>query len=339
MSNTRASHALPSLLAAVALVATATHTAAAQQAAQPSTATRPAAAAAAPAKADTADKVEPANEAAKASAPAAQASAAQAKPAASPERCACESPDDPEGLTLVEPSNVIASPPEPVTAAGAPFSASAPSKTVAPELFPRAARRDQQAAGTPQQPANTNGATWTPLTNEEKMKRAARNAFFSPLGVGRTLFSSALTQYNEDDQPHKTGGDEFADFLTRFAINYSRRATRTLLGSGVYPVLFNQDPRYDRAEEGTPAVKRVGHAVSRVFVQRGDSGRLQPAVSRWAGSLSASALSNAWERSTPGHDRIGTDATFRRFGNSFVSDAINFLFIEFWPDVAKIFRR
>ncbi|HEY9285981.1 MAG TPA: hypothetical protein VIP46_21200, partial [Pyrinomonadaceae bacterium] len=214
--------------------------------------------------------------------------------------------------------------------------ASAPPKNAAPELFPRAALRDEQSNDPQQQqPA----AQWTPLTNEEKMKRAARNAFFNPIGIGRTLFSSALTQYNEDDQPHKTREDEFADFGTRFAINFSRRATRTLLGSGVYPILFNQDPRYDRADPDKGFVARAGHAVSRVFVQRGDSGNLQPAVSRWAGSLSASALSNAWERSTPGHDRIGTDATFKRFANSFISDSINFLFVEFLPDIKKIFGR
>jgi hypothetical protein len=180
---------------------------------------------------------------------------------------------------------------------------------------------------------------YTPLTAEQKMKRAFRNAFFSPIGVGRTFVSSVITQWNEDSQPHKDTDDEIADGLSRFAINYSRRATRTLLGSGVYAVAFRQDPRYDRAEEGKNVFARAGHAVSRVFVQRGDSGNLQPAVSRWAGSLSASALSNLWERSTPGHDRIGTDATFKRFANSFVTDSINNLFVEFWPDIKKIFGR
>jgi hypothetical protein len=112
-----------------------------------------------------------------------------------------------------------------------------------------------------------------------------------------------------------------------------------MLGSGVYAILFNQDPRYDRAPEGKGFAYRGAHAVSRVFVQRGDNGRVQPAASRWAGSLSASALSNLWERSTPRHDRIGTDATFRRFYSSFINDSINNLITEFWPDLAKIFGR
>jgi len=205
-------------------------------------------------------------------------------------------------------------------------------------LFTRATLRDDKVSGASHQAAGSQPA-FAPLTPDQKMKRAARNAFFSPFGIGRTLVSSAITQYKEEDQPQKDRGDKFADGASRFAINFGRRATRTLLGSGVYPILFRQDPRYDRAREGKNFVVRAVHAVSRVFVQRGDSGRLQPAVSRWAGSLSASAISNIWERSTPGHDRIGADATYKRFANSFISDSINHLFNEFWPDLRKVFGK
>jgi hypothetical protein len=171
------------------------------------------------------------------------------------------------------------------------------------------------------------------------MQRAAKSAFLSPGGYARVAFSSIRTQWNEDTQPHKTTEDEVADGASRFAINFGRRATRSLLGGGVFPILFRQDPRYERAEEGKGAAARAGWAVSRVFVTRGDSGRHQPNVSNWAGSLSSSAISNLWERSTPGHDRIGTDATFKRFANSFVWDAVNNLFREFWPDIKGIFGK
>jgi hypothetical protein len=319
----------PSLLAAVALVILSAQAAVAQDAPRPASAVAPTAAGtAAPAKAEAAGATaesDAANAATQSS-----AAATSAKPAAAaPEKCACELPDD---------LDVIASPPEPVTAAAKLIFAPAPDKPSAPGLFPRAALRAGPSAGGQQQ-AGAAAGQWTPLTPEEKMKRAARSAFFSPFGIGRVLVTSIITQYNEEDQPHKTRGDKFADGATRFAIRYSRRATRTLLGSGVYPILFKQDPRYDRAEEGKNFAARAGHAVSRVFVQRGDSGRVQPAVSRWAGSLSASALSNLWERSTPGRDRIGTDATFRRFANSFITDSINNLFVEFLPDIKKIFGK
>ena len=198
---------------------------------------------------------------------------------------------------------------------------------------------DADSAAPPTQTQAPAPAAYTPLTGEEKMSRAAKNAFLSPGGYARVAFSSIWTQWNEDSQPHKTTEDEVADGASRFAINFGRRATRSLLGGGVFPILFRQDPRYERAEDGTGAGARAAHAVSRVFVTRGDNGKLQPNVSSWAGSLSSSALSNLWERSTPGHDRIGTDATFKRFAKNFLWDAVNNLVREFWPDIKGVFGK
>lgn len=197
---------------------------------------------------------------------------------------------------------------------------------------------DSAATAPPQTQASA-PAGYTPLTGEQKMRRAAKSAFLNPGGYARVAFSSIWTQWNEDSQPHKTTEDEVADGASRFAINFGRRATRSLLGGGVFPALFRQDPRYERAADGTGAGKRAAHAVSRVFVTRGDGGGLQPNVSNWAGSLSSSAISNLWERSTPRHDRIGADATFRRFAKSFMWDAVNNVVREFWPDIKKVFKR
>ncbi|HEV2800458.1 MAG TPA: hypothetical protein VGW12_08175 [Pyrinomonadaceae bacterium] len=168
----------------------------------------------------------------------------------------------------------------------------------------------------------TSPTPYVPLTPSQKMRRAFKGAFLSPAGYGITLVSSAITEAGEDDLPHKDTDDRVADALSRFAIRFGRRATYNLLGNGVYAVAFKQDTRYERAPEGSGFGKRIAHAVSRVFVTRGDNGKLQPNYSRFAGQLSASALSNLWEQSTPGHDRIGTDATFNRFGRSFLTGAL-----------------
>jgi hypothetical protein len=173
----------------------------------------------------------------------------------------------------------------------------------------------------------------TPLTPGQKMERAFRRAFLSPMPYASAAFSATVTQLGEDDLPHKTTGDKVADGLSRMAINFGRSATRTIFSAGVYASLFKQDPRYDRSR-GKGIGGKVLHAVSRVFVTRDDDWNLEPNYSRFAGTFTASALSNAWERSTPGHDRIGWDATFRRFGKSFLNDAIvNILFRELLPDI------
>ncbi|HEX8282347.1 MAG TPA: hypothetical protein VF588_03290 [Pyrinomonadaceae bacterium] len=189
--------------------------------------------------------------------------------------------------------------------------------------------RDAQAGGAQgQQPTPTPGLP-APLTGEQKMKRAFRGAFLNPVPYATAAFNAGITQIGEDRLPHKDGGDEVADWGSRTARVFATGTTYRIFGNGIYPTLFRQDPRYERSRK-----KGVGgralHAVSRLFVTRDDDGNLEPNYSRFAGAMTSSAMANIWEHSTPGHDRIGTRATFKRFGNTFVSGAIGNLFREFF---------
>ena len=177
---------------------------------------------------------------------------------------------------------------------------------------------DPQAQGRP-----------APLTPGQKVRRAFRGAFLSPTPYAIAAFNAGITQIGEDRLPHKDGGDEVADWGSRTARVFATGTTYRIFGNGIYPTLFRQDPRYERSRK-----KGVGgralHAVSRLFVTRDDDGNLEPNYSRFAGAMTSSAMANIWEHSTPGHDRIGTRATFKRFGNTFVSGAIGNLFREFF---------
>jgi hypothetical protein len=177
------------------------------------------------------------------------------------------------------------------------------------------------------------------LTANEKMEAAARSAFLNPLNYAMTGAGAAYTEVRERDQPHKDNGDRFADGLSRFAINFATGSTSTMLGSGVYPVLFKQDPRYHPSgKKGFGP--RTAYAVSRVFVTRGDDGSTQPNYSRLAGNFSASALANIWERDTPGSNRTGARPTLRRFGTSIGSNMVsNIILKEFWPDIMRLLGR
>jgi hypothetical protein len=189
------------------------------------------------------------------------------------------------------------------------------------------------------EPAPVPQATpYVPLTSGQKMRRAFKSAFLSPRPYAMSAFSAVLTQRGEDELPDKDFEDEFGDWASRFARNMANRTTRTIFASGVYPVLFKQDPRYERAPK-KGFIRRTGHAISRVFVTRGDNGNLQPNVSRFAGVVTAASLSNLWERSTPGHDRRGTDATLRRIAMSFPNDMFFNVVREFLPDIIGIFRK
>ncbi|HEX8149533.1 MAG TPA: hypothetical protein VF591_20290 [Pyrinomonadaceae bacterium] len=167
-----------------------------------------------------------------------------------------------------------------------------------------------------------------PLTGGQKVRRAFRGAFLSPVPYATAAFNAGITQMGEDRLPHKDTGDELADWGSRTARVFATGTTYRLFGNGFYPALFKQDPRYERSKSKKFG-SRLGHAVSRLFVTRDDDWNLEPNYSRFAGAATSSALANVWERSTPGHDRVGAHATLKRFGMTFVSGAIGNIFREF----------
>jgi hypothetical protein len=195
-----------------------------------------------------------------------------------------------------------------------------------------------QQQGAQQQPTpDPQGQTQSrpaPLTAGQKVRRAFRGAFLRPTPYAIAAFNAGITQIGEDRLPHKDTGDELADWGSRTARVFATGTTYRLFGNGFYPALFKQDPRYERSKSKKFA-RRLGHAVSRVFVTRDDDWNLEPNYSRFAGAATSSALANVWERSTPGRDRIGADATLRRFSNTFISGAIGNIFREFVPDLLK----
>ena len=192
----------------------------------------------------------------------------------------------------------------------------------------------QQQQGAQQQPTpdpQSQGRP-APLTAGQKVKRAFRGAFLSPVPYATAAFNAGITQLGEDNLPHKDTEDELADWGSRTARVFATGTTYRVFGNGFYPALFKQDPRYERSKSKKFG-SRLGHAVSRLFVTRDDDWNLEPNYSRFAGAATSSAMANVWERSTPGHDRIGADATLRRFGNTFISGAIGNIFREFAPDI------
>lgn len=196
----------------------------------------------------------------------------------------------------------------------------------------------QQPQSQPQQQPQGSGQP-APLTAEQKIGRSFRAAFLRPTPYLMSILTAGITQLGEENLPHKDTEDEVADWGSRAARRFATRSATTLFASGFYPALFKQDPRYERSRSKGIG-RRTLHAVSRVFVTRDDDGNLEPNYSRFAGVMTASALANVWEHSTPGRDRVGPDATLRRFARSFATGALsNIIFREFGPDIIRIFRR
>ena len=133
-----------------------------------------------------------------------------------------------------------------------------------------AAAQDKPAGQQTQQPTQSGGkqnaSVPAPLTAKEKVGRAFRGAFLSPVPYAVSAFNAGITQLNEDRLPHKDNGDEAADWGSRTARVFATRTTSTVFIRGVYPALFKQDPRYD-ASRKKGFGRRALHAVSRVFVR------------------------------------------------------------------------
>lgn len=195
------------------------------------------------------------------------------------------------------------------------------------EVAQTQATRPQDAQQQPT-PEPQNQSRPAPLTGGQKVERAFRGAFLSPAPYAIAAFNAGITQLREDYPPHKETDDKLADWGSRTARVFATGTTYRLFGNGFYPALFKQDPRYERSKSKKFG-RRLSHALSRLFVTRDDDGNLEPNYSRFAGAATSSALANVWERSTPGHDRIGADATLKRFSLTFVSGAIGNIFREF----------
>ena len=182
------------------------------------------------------------------------------------------------------------------------------------------------------------------LTPNQKLKYGLRQAFYSPGAYIGPAFGTLIRRSQELEVESKTGGDKFADYLSDYARTFGTGSTTELLGAGIYPVLFKQNPKYTTLEERSQGRAsrraRLLYAVSRVVVTNGDDGSTQPNYSRLAGNFTGAALANIWERDTPRernaagvvtqiNRRRGTRATLRRFGFTVGFDTLGFVLDEF----------
>jgi len=179
-----------------------------------------------------------------------------------------------------------------------------------------------------------------PLTSREKLAYGARKAFLGPGAYLSPAVDAFFIERGDVKAPGKTSGDKFADGLSYYARSFTTGSTAALLGDGVYPALFKQDPRYHPSgKHGFMA--RTLYAASRAVVTLGDNGKTQINVSKLAGNFTSRALANVYERDTvKARDangralsfrrRVGVRPTFVGFGISTVLDAAtNIAFREF----------
>jgi len=82
-------------------------------------------------------------------------------------------------------------------------------------------------------------------------------------------------------------------FGERFGAIYANQATSIMIGGALLPSLLHQDPRYFYQGSGTRK-SRALHALSNLFIARGDNGRKEPNFSSLGGDLASAAISNVY---------------------------------------------
>ena len=205
------------------------------------------------------------------------------------------------------------------------------------------AQQDQAASSQTQEPAKTwndnhllgvlpaynvaNASEVKPLTKEEKFRMfwlAAKD----PVTIAGLGLQAGIEQANNANAGYGQGTEAY---FKRYGAAWTDATTGRLFRTVVYPTLFREDPRYFRLGESASPKKRVGYALSRVFITRTDS---QGSSFNWAklsASFSSAALSNIYY---PAHNR-GVGLTLTNVAISYGMEAgLNGL-REFWSDLRR----
>lgn len=121
-------------------------------------------------------------------------------------------------------------------------------------------------------------------------------------------------------------------YWTRYRTELATSESRALLSKYLLPVVFHQDPRYHRMEEGG-VLRRGFYAASRVLITRTDEGGSTFNTSHVLGALGSRTMANVY---LPNHDRTWGH-TLESTGTVLLSDVGRNLMREFGPDLKRKF--
>jgi hypothetical protein len=160
-----------------------------------------------------------------------------------------------------------------------------------------------------------------PLNTRQKFQLSWKSRL-DPVQFGVVGIVSGIQQARNDFSGFGDGAEGYAK---RYAAAYANILTRSLISQVALPSLFKQDPRYFYKGTGSTA-SRIGYAISRAVIKKGDNGRWQPNYSGILGSLAAGGLSNLYY---PAENRKGIQLTFENAAIGIGGAAVGHLAQEF----------
>jgi hypothetical protein len=172
---------------------------------------------------------------------------------------------------------------------------------------------------------------FVPLRVRDKWKLFVKESV-DPFAFFSAAAGAGISQWHNEDPRYGIG---FAPYMQRFGAGQADLTSQNFFQDAVLASLFHEDPRYFRKGPGSPVLRRIAYAVSRVAITRRDSGKDGFNFSGIVGMEMGIALSNAYY---PPKSVNGGEMAYRTF-TSLAASALGNLAPEFWPDVkAKLAR-
>jgi len=176
-----------------------------------------------------------------------------------------------------------------------------------------------------------NASQMPPLTPGQKFKAVAKGTF-DPVQFSYYFVLAGISQA-EDSEPGY--GQGWLGYGKRFGAIFGDTTIENFMVGAVFPSILRQDPRYFQKGKGGFA-HRMGYALSRILVTRGDSGREQFNASEIFGSALAAGISTYSYH--PRGDKT-VDNALSVWGTQVGLDALGNTVKEFWPDIRRKFSR
>jgi hypothetical protein len=136
--------------------------------------------------------------------------------------------------------------------------------------------------------------------------------------------TSAALRHSQDNS------DQRWSWPRTYTAALAERESNAFFGRYLFPVLFDQDPRY-HGSESNGLMPRAMYATSRVFITRKDDGRKTLNTSYLLSTLLSSSLANVYKHPW---DRTAGN-TFADVGSTIGGDAGFNLVREFWPQLRE----
>src|SRR5260370_6789195 len=170
---------------------------------------------------------------------------------------------------------------------------------------------------------------YKPLTPSEKFKLASQDAF----DRGTVALALLFAGKGQLSNANPSFGQGTAGFARYFGTSYADYFIGDYMTEAIYPILLHQDPRYFRRGTGS-GWSRLGYAAGQIFWTHRDSGGTQFNYSEVVGNSTAAAISTAYYAD----NRTATDAV-SKLGVQLGCDMASNILKEFWPDLARKFKR